>query len=93
MEQIREEIDDIDAQLLKLLARRFSLCERIAAQKHAKKSAITDPGREARMFAARTKSFAELGFDDPSFVARFFAVIIAKSKELQERAMRKLEQK
>ena len=83
LDRIREKIDSIDEEILKLLARRFDLCGEISDYKNNNNLNVKDPDREKSIIEKRTKRFSSLGFDDKKFVKEFFELVMKKSRELQ----------
>jgi prephenate dehydrogenase len=84
LSQAREMIDDVDREILALLARRALLSRRAAAAKAALGAAVRDPRREAELMEARRAEGAKLGLD-PDSVEAIFGAILGFSRKLQER--------
>jgi prephenate dehydrogenase len=73
--EARELIDEVDRDLLALLARRALLSRRAAAAKAELGLAVRDPRREAALLAARRREGEALGLDPDSVTAIFDAVL------------------
>ncbi|WP_437678699.1 prephenate dehydrogenase/arogenate dehydrogenase family protein [Sorangium sp. So ce131] len=84
LRETRELIDELDLELVGLLARRSELVQRAARAKATIGAAVRDPLREARLMESRRGCAAELGLD-PDGVAEVFEVILRHSRSLQER--------
>lgn len=80
--QARELIDDVDREILGLLARRARLARRAAAAKADLGVAVRDARREAELLDARRRLAAELGLD-PDRVAAIFEAILGFSRGVQ----------
>ena len=83
IKKLREEIDEIDASLLKLLAARLELSAKIGDYKKRNKLPIQDRKREIEMIKSRVHLFAEFGFNDEQFVGKLFELILEKSRKIQ----------
>lgn len=81
--EIRKQIDQIDTQLLQLLAKRFALMPHVIAYKKARNLPIQDPVREKELIAAKQQFGEELGVDE-KFVEQLFELIMAEGRRLQE---------
>ncbi len=81
--ETRELIDDLDRDLLSLLARRAVLSRRAAAAKAALGLAVRDPRREAALLSARRRAAALLGLD-PEGVGAIFEAVLGFSRKVQE---------
>jgi chorismate mutase len=82
LETHRKKIDEIDTNLMKLLADRDVCVREIAAYKRAHDMPYSQPERELAILATK-KSLAEKLHLDPEFVERLFAVIFEYSKKTQ----------
>lgn len=84
MEQLRKEIDDIDRKIIELLAKRFSIAKEIAKLKKDQNLPIQDKEREEEVIKNAINNLKANGFDDAQFAKDLYAVIMKKSKEVQE---------
>ncbi len=80
--ETRELIDELDRDLLALLARRALLSRRAAAAKAELGVGVRDPKREAALLAARRRDAEAMGLDAES-VAGIFEAILRFSRKVQ----------
>jgi len=59
--QLRDEIDDIDSELVELMTRRLAVTARVGELKSSEGMPIYDPTREASLFAKRRQQASEAG--------------------------------
>ena len=81
--ETRELIDELDRDLLALLARRALLSRRAARAKAELGVAVRDPRREATLLAARRRDAEERGLD-PDSVGEILEAVLRFSRKLQE---------
>ncbi|MBU1238715.1 chorismate synthase [Myxococcota bacterium] len=81
--QIRDAIDEIDGQLLTLLARRFSLALAAGQEKLKLGVVVEDGGRDAEVSHKWQITGLSHGLDD-TFIHALRELVVAKSKALQE---------
>lgn len=82
LEQLRGQIDEIDAELVRLLERRLDVAEGVARYKLERNLPVLDSGREARVIAAR-----EAMLSDPARrggVRRLFETLMSISRARQQ---------
>jgi len=72
---LREGIDEIDAQLVALLARRFALTDEVGQYKKQHQLPATDAAREAAQMA-RISELAQQHGLDPALAQKFLRVVI-----------------
>jgi prephenate dehydrogenase len=84
LREARELIDELDRELLALLARRAVLSKRAAAAKAGMGAAVRDPRREAALLEARHIEAQRLGLE-PAAVADVFEAILRFSRGLQRK--------
>lgn len=77
--ELRQEINKIDAKLLELLEKRFSISSEIGRYKLVNGLAVEDKKREEEIIANRISS-SEL---DEEFIKNLFELIFAESKKIQ----------
>jgi chorismate mutase len=75
LEELRIELDDIDKQLVGLLALRFGLTGQVGVYKRDNGLAPVDVSREEQQFAGITELAKTAGLD-PDFAQRFLRLII-----------------
>lgn len=84
LEKARTEIDDIDAEILKLLTKRLEICKRLGEYKKKNNLPVQNKERERQIIRERAQKLKELGFDDEDFVQELFGLIMKKSREVQK---------
>ncbi|WP_456475088.1 prephenate dehydratase [Candidatus Pyrohabitans sp.] len=80
LEQMRKEIDEIDAKLLELLRRRIRIAEQVGRYKLARGMRIEDPEREKQVIS---RALAKAEGLSEEFVREIFERIILESKRAQ----------
>jgi chorismate mutase len=83
IKKLRDEIDDLDKQLLKLLSQRFRLSVMIGEIKKENRLDVFDPEREKKLFTMLEKDCKDLGINK-EFVFKIWKQIIDRSYSLQE---------
>jgi chorismate mutase len=83
---LRDEIDRIDRQLVKLLAARQASSVEIARRKADRDLQIYAPDREAELIAEAREDAAALDID-PDYAEELMALVLRYSKEAQRRAL------
>ena len=84
LEEMREKIDGIDSQMVKLFCQRMECAAGIAAYKKEKGLAVQDPGRERELLAAiADQAGEELG----EYAQALYRTILAVSRSYQSSAM------
>ncbi len=82
LKKLREEIDQIDSQLVALLSKRMEVCASIADYKRVHGLPVHDPAREEAKLAQITgQAGEELG----SYTAELYKTIFALSRDYQNR--------
>lgn len=84
LSQTRDRIDEVDGELVRLLARRAKLVRRAQRAKAAEGRGVVDPERERSLLADRARLAEELGLEGAGARAVFEA-ILALSCEIQTR--------
>ena len=84
LSSLRKKIDNVDLQLLELLAQRLKISREIAEYKRQNNLPIQDRKRELEVITKRIEKFKQLGFDDEIFVTKLFELIMRKSREVQQ---------
>ena len=80
--QLREAIDSVDAEILRLVASRVELVLSIAEYKRARQMPVYDPDRE-RAVIERLLGLAPANLD-PQLVRRIFERIIDESRRVEQ---------
>ena len=79
LKEIREKIDQVDAQILSLLEMRF----RLALMTKKLKTKVTDLNREKEVIDAVLKVSKKFGSLNQTFIKKIFKSIISESKRIQ----------
>ena len=82
LRKLREEISELDKEIVQALAKRFDLVQKILAEKELSKSALRDKKRETELLGQAVKIGRELGLD-AYFITRIFQEIIDYSLKIQ----------
>lgn len=85
LDQAREKIDEMDAKIVELLAKRFELCRKIGEYKKKNNLSIQDKDREKQIIKARAEKLKKLGFEEEKFVQELFELIMKKCREVQKK--------
>jgi chorismate mutase len=85
VERLRERIEELDLELVHVLSDRFQVVEELSIWKNENLMSVEDPEREAFLGELYERVARQRGLD-VSFVQRLFEMIIAQSRERQERA-------
>jgi prephenate dehydrogenase len=83
LKETREMIDQVDWELVQLLARRADLSRRAGRTKAAMGVAVRDPGREAALLRER-RSWGQAAGQDPDAVEELFQTILRASRQVQK---------
>ncbi len=83
--RLRKEIEGIDRELIRLLARRFEQVRRLGPCKEREGVSIEDPARERELDRLHGQLARQLGLSE-ELVARIFQAVLAESKRQQAEA-------
>lgn len=83
LEKLRNEIDNVNLEIMKALKKRFEIGTYIALNKRKLGLAIKDEEREKLMMADLEKKAQSLGLD-PTFINRLFRLIIDETIRVEE---------
>jgi chorismate mutase len=86
IETLREEINGIDEDIIKLLSARMEVAKKIAALKKAQGIQIEDKERESQLFLEIQRK-ARNNLIDEDFVSEVFGLIVSHSKNIQSRIL------
>lgn len=86
LEIIRKKIDELDGQLMGLLAERQACSGDVARYKKAHNLPLYQPEREKQMLEAKLALAKKLELD-PAMVEKIFAAIIEGSKKIQMKVL------
>ncbi|MDD9269023.1 chorismate mutase [Paenibacillus sp. GCM10023248] len=85
LDQLRNEIDQIDQQIIKLLAQRFQCTEEVGIYKAENQLHAQDPGRESEQFRKIRQLSEESGIN-PAYTSeiyrRIMDIVISRHQEL-----------
>jgi len=80
--ELRAQLDDIDRQVLELLARRMEIVGAVARYKRATNKQIRDASREEQLLLSRRAAAAKLGLD-PEAIESIYRQILTASRDHQ----------
>jgi len=80
--ELRAQLDDVDEQLLELLARRNQIVSEVARLKRLENRQVRDAAREAQLLADRRTHAVQLGLD-PDAIEVIYRHILAASRDYQ----------
>ena len=83
LKELREEIDEIDGQLIRFLADRVKVCEAIGVAKRAKGLPVKDAAREKDVYRRVTQQAVSLGLN-PVQVEAVYREIVNMCSSVQE---------
>ena len=84
--QIRQELDEIDREMVKLFERRMTLCREVARTKLAQGKPVLDAGREAQVLESRAAMLADASLAEA--VQALYREMMALSRQEQEKLLR-----
>jgi len=82
LEKLREEIDQLDEELIDILNRRDEVVRRIAAAKAAHKRQVLDPKREEALYR-RVRQISRRKDMDGEYIRNLFQLILQHSRKIQ----------
>jgi chorismate mutase/prephenate dehydrogenase len=80
--KLREQLDQVDRQVLELLAKRMQIVTAVATYKRAENIEIRDPNREKQLLRARRELALELGLE-PESIESIYRQILLASRDYQ----------
>jgi len=83
IDQLRQQIGDINTEIIQLIADRVEVAEKIGEHKKAKNKSIYQPEREKAVLQSCHKQATEVGLDGEA-VEKIFAGIIQLSRKAQQ---------
>ena len=84
--QIRQELDEIDREMVKLFERRMTLCREVARTKLAQGKPVLDASREAQVLESRAAMLADASLAEA--VRALYREMMALSRQEQEKLLR-----
>lgn len=82
LEKFRKEIEQIDAEIMKLLQKRFKLALKIAKVKQKEKMSVYQKSREMMILKSLEKRAVKLDIP-PTFIKKLFSEIFKQSRKIQ----------
>ncbi|WP_308639465.1 chorismate mutase [Paenibacillus silvisoli] len=89
LDHLRQQIDEIDQELISLLAKRFQITEEVGQYKATQSLPAQDPGREARQFKKIEELAVAAGLQPDHAAAIFRCImdqVISRHEELRRSA-------
>ena len=86
LEEFRDRIDHLDAQIVQLLAERLEICAEVGAYKREEGLAVMQPDRVEQV-KARCADLASAHGLRPEFARSIYGVIIQEACELEDRIL------
>ena len=83
LKKVREGIDLVDAQIMRLLRRRFAAAKEIGEIKRQLGMDVLQPGRELEVIERARKAAREAGISE-DFAGKLFGEIMAESRNVQK---------
>ena len=83
MDEIRTEIESLDKELIRLVAKRMGLCKKLGEHKKGKNLNIVDKDREKALFAF-WNDLAKDNHISPEFIQRLLSLILDESIKIQK---------
>jgi chorismate mutase len=88
LEQFRQEIDTLDAQIIEALGKRFEVCRQVAHFKKAEGIPMMQPGRVEEVKKRRQDLGTEQGIT-PDFMLDLYSLIIQESCRMEDEIIEK----
>ena len=82
--KLRKKIDQLDGELLSILAKRMKVSKEIAKYKKKYALPIQHKKREAEVLQDRIRKGKKIGLPDQKFVTELFKLIMKESRKLQK---------
>ncbi len=86
--RFREQLDNIDNEIIYLVKRRLQVVQKIGKYKNENNMEIYQPDREAEMFNKLSAKAVTMGINE-NFIQNLFDIIIEESKKEQKKAIDK----
>ena len=84
--QIRQELDEIDREMVKLFERRMTLCREVVRTKLAQGKPVLDASREAQVLESRAAMLTDASLEEA--VQALYREMMALSRQEQEKLLR-----
>ncbi len=82
LSDLRARIDQLDAQLIEIVAERLRVCHEVAARKQAANTAVIQPDRVRDVVTTRRRQAIESGVD-PDFAEQLFRVLLTETHRIE----------
>ena len=82
LDDLRKQIDDIDAAIIELLAQRMEVCRDVAALKSQSNTAIIQPQRVREVLTTR-RQWAINNDVDPDFAEQLFRILLSETHRIE----------
>lgn len=85
LSETRLEIDGIDREIIKLLAKRMICVKEVAQYKKENNLPMVNKKREEEVISNGIGQFKALGFDSPEFIRNIFSDIFKEAKNIERK--------
>ena len=82
LDDLRSRIDDLDQQLIDIVAQRLAVCAEVAARKEATDTPVIQPSRVRQVVTSRRGAAIAAGID-PDFIEQLFRVLLAETHRIE----------
>ncbi len=82
LDSLRTRIDELDRQLIEIVAARLRICEEVAALKEGSDTPVIQPTRVRQVITTRRQSAIEAGID-PDFAEQLFRVLLTETHRIE----------
>ena len=82
LQELRSRLDELDKELVRVVAERLAVCRDVAEVKAATNSTVIQPARVAQVITSRRELAAASGVD-PEFAEALFRVILAETHRIE----------
>jgi chorismate mutase-like protein len=82
LSDLRERIDEVDRQFIRIVAQRLALCEEVAAVKQGTATPVIQPARVRDVVTSRRQWSIDAGVD-PDFAEQLFRVLLAETHRIE----------
>ncbi len=82
LDALREQIDAVDREFVRVVAARLALCERVAEVKQGSATAVIQPARVREVVTSRRQLAIDAGVD-PDFAEQLFRVLLAETHRIE----------
>ncbi len=82
LSSLREQIDQLDRDFVRVVAARLALCQQVAAVKEVSRTAVIQPDRVRDVVTSRRQLAIDAGVD-PDFAEQLFRVLLAETHRIE----------